>query len=67
MKTALQVCTESYFRHAYGVRRQGKRDKTVVQSLVIIAHMPSNKIGRAALKVLTEVRLTPTREIGGAA
>ncbi len=58
MKSALQTCTESYFRHACAARRKPKIDKRVVQSLVIISHVPSAKIGRAALKVLREMRLT---------
>lgn len=58
MKSALQTCTESYFRHAYAARRKPQIDKHVVQSLVIISHVPSAKIGRAALKVLREMRLT---------
>ena len=57
MKSALQACTESYFRHAYAARRKPKFDKHVVQSLVIISHVPSVKIGRAALKVLCEMRI----------
>jgi len=67
MKTALQTCTESYFRHAYAVRRGGKRDKHLVQSLVVISYVPSRKIGRAALKVLQEIRTMPSSEMGGAA
>ena len=62
MKTALQCCLESYFRHATAARRKGNRDKTTVQSLVIISHMPSNRIGRAALKVLREMREMPASE-----
>ena len=57
MKSALQACTESYFRHAYTARRKPKFDKHVIQCLVIIAHVPSVKIGRAALKVLREMRI----------
>lgn len=62
MKTALQCCVESYFRHAYAVRRHGSRDKHLVQSLVILSYVPSRKIGRAALKVLREMRMAPTSE-----
>jgi len=67
MKTALQTCTESYFRHAYAVRRGGKRDKHLVQSLVVISYVPSRKIGRAALKVLREMRMAPSFNNGSAA
>lgn len=59
MKTALQGCTESLFRNAYAVRRQGRRDKQVVQSLVAMSYAPSRKIGRAALNVLREMRINP--------
>ena len=57
MKSALQSCTESYFRHAYATRRKPKFDKHVIQSLVIISHVPNLKIGRAALKVLRDMRI----------
>jgi len=66
MKSALQTCTESYFRHAYATRR-GKGNKHVVQCLVIIAHVPSMKIGRAALKVLREMRVTAVDTEGSTA
>ena len=66
MKTALQCCLESYFRHAYAVRRGGKRDKHLVQSLVVISYVPSRKIGRAALKVLREMREMPAAQNGAA-
>ena len=58
MKSALQACTESYFRHAYAARRKPKFDRHVIQCLVIIAHVPSVKIGRAALKVLRDMRIS---------
>lgn len=61
MKSSLQLCTESYFRHAHAARRQGARDKQIVQSLVVISWVPSRKIGRAALQVLKEMRLAPTQ------
>lgn len=60
MKSSLQLCTESFFKHAYAARRQAKRDKHIVQSLVVISWVPSRKIGRAALEVLKEMRLAPT-------
>ena len=66
-KSSLQACTESFFRHAYAVRRQGVRDKKMVQSLVVISWVPSRKIGRAALQVLKEMRLAPTADRGSAA
>lgn len=62
MKTSLQLCTESYFKHAYAARRQASRDKQLVQSLVVISYADSRKIGRAALKVLREMRLAPTAD-----
>lgn len=58
-KTALQVCTESFFRHATAARRRGSREKATVQSLVILAHVPSRKVGKAALGVLREIRIAP--------
>jgi len=66
MKSALQTCTESYFRHAYATRR-AKFDKHVIQCLVIISHVPSMKIGRAALKVLREMRVTAVDTEGSTA
>ena len=67
MKSSLQACTESYFRHAYAARRKPKFDKHVVQSLVIISHVPNLKIGRAALKVLRDMRVTAVDTEGSAA
>ena len=67
MKSSLQACTESYFRHAYAARRKPKFDRHVVQSLVIISHVPNLKIGRAALKVLRDMRVTAVDTEGSAA
>lgn len=60
MKTALQSCTESLFKHSYAARRLGQRDQQLVKSLIVMSYVPSRKIGRAALKVLHEIRATPT-------
>lgn len=67
MKSSLQLCTESYFKHAYAARRQASRDRYLVQSLAVIAHVPSRKIGRAALTVLREIRMMPKPDAGSAA
>ena len=67
MKSALQTCTESYFRHAYATRRKPKFDKHVIQCLVIISHVPNLKIGRAALQVLREMRVTAVDTEGSTA
>lgn len=60
MKTPLQGCTESFFKNAYAARRLGRRDKLVVESLVVTAYADSRKLGRAALKVLRDIRTNPT-------
>lgn len=59
MKTPLQACTENLFRHSYAARRLGRRDKQVIQSLVAMSYVESRKIGRAALRVLREMREMP--------
>jgi len=66
MKTSLHLCTESFFRHAYAVRRRNRRDKATVQSLCVMAHVDSVKVGRAALAVLREIRLEPAPRKGAA-
>ncbi|MEY4376776.1 MAG: hypothetical protein RJB26_1326 [Pseudomonadota bacterium] len=58
MKSTLQGCTETYFKNAYAARRHGQRDKVIIESLVVMAHNAPRRIGRAALKVLREVRDT---------
>lgn len=60
MKTALQSCTESLFKHSYAARRLGQRDQQMVKSLIVMSYVPSRKIGRAALRVLREIRTNPT-------
>lgn len=59
MKSPLHACTENLFRHSYAARRHGLRDKRTVESLVAMAYADSRKIGRAALKVLREIRIDP--------
>ena len=59
MKTALQSATESFFRNAFSARVLGRRDKQLVESLVVMSYVPSRKLGRAALRVLREIRTNP--------
>ena len=66
MKTSLQCCTEAFFRHAYAARRRNCRDKVTVQSLCVMAHVESGRVGRAALAVLREIRMDPAPRNGAA-
>lgn len=67
MKTPLQACTENLFRHSYAARRLGRRDKQVIESLVVMSYVPSRRIGRAALRVLRDIRTMPAPDHGSAA